>query len=96
MLLRSRFSNPNGEYGYSVSVYLVDRTTGKSDGSVTDEEEYLQGIWTANVPTTANPGPFALNHTHEADIYIFRRQSAVSICHLVAYRADIEDIGYFN
>jgi hypothetical protein len=56
MQLRSRFSNPNGEYGYSVSVYLVDRTTGKCDGWVTDEEGDIQGIWTANVPTIANTG----------------------------------------
>jgi hypothetical protein len=85
------FSNPNDQYGCSVSVYFVDRTTGLSNGWASDRSRDFSGIWTANVGLNGNTLPLT-NHTYDVDIYLYRPRSGINLCNPIAYSAFMEQV----
>jgi len=85
------FSNPNVEAGCTVSTYFVDRTTTQNDGWASDRSREYNGLWTANIPLDRTSF-LPLNHTHEANVYLFRPESAGDTCNPVAYGMFLENV----
>lgn len=83
------FSNPNVAAGCTVSVFMVDRTTGASDGWTSDKSTNLDGVWTAHAPLIKT-FPIAANHTHDVDVYLTRPASAGNTCNPVAFGMFVE------